>query len=70
MACFRVGQVWVAARSDAACVRSRAGLDRMESEAGAAGGGGQKEEVKVSHQHGNRSARASGKESKIDVPAE
>jgi hypothetical protein len=42
----------------------------MESEAGAAGGGGQKEEVKVSHQHGNRSARASGKESKIDVPAE
>jgi len=36
MACFRVGQVWVAARSDAACVRSRAGLDSMESEAGAA----------------------------------
>jgi hypothetical protein len=36
LACFRVGQVWVAARSDAACVRSRAGLDSMESEAGAA----------------------------------
>ena len=35
MACFRAAQVWVAARSDAHCLCSRAGLDRMESEAGA-----------------------------------
>ena len=35
LSCFRVGQVWVAARSDAHCACSRAGLDRMEIEAGA-----------------------------------
>ena len=34
LACFRVGQVWVAARSNAHCACSRAGLDRMEIEAG------------------------------------